>query len=100
MRTALADGLGAFPPAQRTIVLGLDRVGVHDPFVEVGGDSLLAVRVVARPVEALGVNDSVGELLDAHTVAAMALVVPRRGVERPAPGPTQGAEPALDAAPE
>ncbi len=81
-------------------VLGLDRVGVHDPFVELGGDSLLAARVVSRAVDALGVDVPVGDLLDAHTVAAMALVVLRRGVESPTLGPTPGPEPVLDAAPE
>jgi len=81
-------------------VLGLDRVGMHDPFFELGGDSLLAARVVSRAVDALGVDVPVAQLLDAHTVAAMALVVLRRGVESRPVGPTPGAEPGRGAASE
>jgi len=29
-------------------VLGLERVGIHDDFFEVGGDSLMSIRVIAR----------------------------------------------------
>lgn len=37
-------------------VLGIDRVGVHDNFFDVGGHSLLAMRVVARLSRRLGVK--------------------------------------------
>lgn len=79
-----------------TEVLGLDRVGVHDGFLELGGDSLLAARVVSRVLDALDVDVPVRALLESPTVAAMAMVVIARRIEiemaRPdaEPGPTTG----------
>jgi len=35
-----------------TQVLGLDRVGVHDNFFEIGGDSIMSIQIVARAHEA------------------------------------------------
>jgi hypothetical protein len=62
-------------------VLGLDRVGIHDAFLELGGDSLLASRIIARVVDAFALDVPVRALLEAPTVAAMALVVLDRGIE-------------------
>jgi hypothetical protein len=56
-------------------VLGVDEVGVEDDFLELGGNSLLATRVVTRVLQDLGVDVPVGPLLSAATVADMALVI-------------------------
>jgi amino acid adenylation domain-containing protein len=53
-------------------VLGLDEVGVHDPFLDLGGNSLLAMRVVSRVLEQCRVPLSPRALFDAPTVARMA----------------------------
>jgi hypothetical protein len=53
-------------------VLGLDQVGIHDPFLELGGHSLLASQIVARVYDRFQVELSPGSLLRAATVAAMA----------------------------
>ncbi|SDH30826.1 non-ribosomal peptide synthase domain TIGR01720/amino acid adenylation domain-containing protein [Rhodococcus triatomae] len=51
----------------------LDReVGAFDDFFDLGGNSLIATRVIARVGEALGVDLRVRELFDAPTVAALA----------------------------
>ncbi|AXE88333.1 Gramicidin S synthase 2 [Streptomyces sp. Go-475] len=52
-------------------VLGLAEVGVHDNFFALGGDSLLAIRAVARCRRA-GVRLTVRQLLSEQTVAALA----------------------------
>ncbi|KRV48108.1 hypothetical protein AQ490_26585 [Wenjunlia vitaminophila] len=52
-------------------VLGLPEVGVHDNFFTLGGDSLLAIRAVARCRRA-GVQLTVRQLLSEQTVAALA----------------------------
>ena len=81
-------------------VLGLDRVGIHDAFLELGGDSLLASRIVARVIDAFALDTPVRALLEAPTVAAMALVVLERGIEsrrtrlRPGDEPVPGGAPA------
>lgn len=51
--------------------LGVDRVGVHDGFLELGGDSLLAARVVARVRQAVAADLSASRLLEATTVCIM-----------------------------
>lgn len=56
-------------------VLGLDQVGVHDDFVELGGDSLQATRVLSQAVADLQVAVSAQALLAAATVAEMAAVI-------------------------
>lgn len=61
---ALADIVGG--------VLGIDRAGCLDDFLEVGGDSLLAVRVVGRISAAFGVELRVRDVFLGRTIARMA----------------------------
>ncbi|MBF6079686.1 AMP-binding protein, partial [Nocardia beijingensis] len=63
-----------------TELLGADRVGLDDDFFALGGNSLLATRVVARINEALDADVSVRQLFEAPTVAELAArVVPGAG---------------------
>jgi amino acid adenylation domain-containing protein len=58
-------------------VLELEQVGVHDHFLELGGDSLLATRILSRVIKTFRVELSIQALLAAPTVAQMAeLIVP------------------------
>ncbi|HLF03656.1 MAG TPA: non-ribosomal peptide synthetase [Dehalococcoidia bacterium] len=70
-RTAAEEALSAIW-AQ---VLGLNRVGVDDNFLELGGDSLLATQVISRVINACKVNLPLRVLFAAPTVAQMAVVV-------------------------
>ena len=56
-------------------VLGLDQVGIYDNFLDLGGDSLLATQVISRVIPAFGVELPVKSLLQAPTVAEMAVVI-------------------------
>ena len=73
-------------------VLGVERVGVDDSFFDLGGDSILAMRLVAAINTGLDADLSVRALFDAPTVARLAPHIggeagrrePLVAVERPA----------------
>ena len=58
-------------------VLKLSRVGIYDRFLDVGGDSLAAVRLLARIHEALDVEVSMIDFFDRPTVSAQADLIER-----------------------
>ncbi|MBM7171736.1 non-ribosomal peptide synthase/polyketide synthase [Streptomyces sp. G44] len=53
-------------------VLGTDAVGVTDDFFDLGGESILAARVLARVRDDLGVRLTVRDVFTARTIAALA----------------------------
>ncbi|USX56630.1 condensation domain-containing protein [Lentzea sp. HUAS12] len=69
-------------------LLGADRVGVHDNFFDLGGDSIASLQVVAR-ARAAGLGLAVADLFTHQTVAELAAVatVPVTIDEGPATGP-------------
>jgi acyl carrier protein len=54
------------------LLLRVDRIGVHDSFLDLGGDSLLATQLVTRVRERFGVKVSLPELFELPTPAALA----------------------------
>ena len=56
-------------------VFGLDQVGVHNSFFELGGYSLLAILITARVREAFKIDLPLRSIFDAPTVAALARVI-------------------------
>ncbi|MEV7184623.1 non-ribosomal peptide synthase/polyketide synthase [Kitasatospora sp. NPDC093102] len=71
-------------------VLGLDAVGAEDDFFELGGDSILAARTLARVTARLGVRLTLRDVFTARTVAALAALFD----EAPAAAPTEPIPPA------
>jgi amino acid adenylation domain-containing protein/non-ribosomal peptide synthase protein (TIGR01720 family) len=67
-------------------VLGLPSVGVHDDFFALGGQSLLATRLVSRVRTALDADIAVRAVFDAPTVHRLAKLLDT-GSSRPAAGP-------------
>ncbi|MER6345313.1 amino acid adenylation domain-containing protein [Streptomyces sp. NPDC001595] len=82
-------------------VLGLDTVGLHDDFFDLGGQSLLAVRVAGRIRKVFGIEADLSAVFRAPRVAALdayiqqsvrALSAPRPVVPRPDPLPPSPAQ--------
>jgi acyl carrier protein len=62
-----------------TDVLGVDEVGLDDDFLELGGNSLHAVRIIASLEESLQEHISVRAILETRTVRTMADYLMRAG---------------------
>jgi surfactin family lipopeptide synthetase A len=56
-------------------VLCLDQVGIHDDFLELGGDSLVASQVISRVIKSFQLDLPVQALFQSPTVAEMAEVI-------------------------
>ncbi|HYO69808.1 MAG TPA: amino acid adenylation domain-containing protein, partial [Archangium sp.] len=54
-------------------VLGHERVGIHDDFFELGGDSILAIQIISRASQA-GVHFTAKQLFSHKTIARLAAV--------------------------
>ncbi|MCW5848752.1 MAG: non-ribosomal peptide synthetase [Anaerolineae bacterium] len=67
-------------------VLGMEEIGVHDSFMDLGGDSLLASQVVSRVNRLFQTRIPVRVLLQAATIADMAALLDASGDERRAEG--------------
>ncbi|MFJ8469693.1 non-ribosomal peptide synthetase [Streptomyces swartbergensis] len=53
-------------------VLGVDTVGVTDDFLDLGGDSILAARILTRIREAFGARLTLRDVFTARTIGALA----------------------------
>jgi NAD(P)-dependent dehydrogenase (short-subunit alcohol dehydrogenase family) len=71
-------------------VLGLEKIGINDDFFELGGDSVLSLRIVAEANEA-GLRLTPRQLFEHNTIAALAAVA---GVDQRAPIEPVQAQPA------
>jgi amino acid adenylation domain-containing protein len=63
-------------------VLKLDQVGIHDDFFELGGDSILATRLVSRVRRAFGIELPLRELFWRPTVFELSNVVEELLIEQ------------------
>lgn len=72
---APADELQAAIAAIWQQVLGIERIGIHENFFVLGGDSLIAIQVVSRIRQALLAQLSVRSLFESPTIAKLASTI-------------------------
>jgi non-ribosomal peptide synthase protein (TIGR01720 family) len=104
IRTAVKSGFRRAAPPPKTAprddreralaaiwaqLLRLDEVGVHDDFFEIGGDSLLAMRIVISAAEA-GIAITPRQLVRHPTIAELAAVAGEVEGDAPASDAEQG----------
>jgi amino acid adenylation domain-containing protein/non-ribosomal peptide synthase protein (TIGR01720 family) len=65
-------------------VLSVEPVGIHDDFFELGGDSILSIRIVARAGQA-GIKFTPRQLFEHPTVAGLSAHISRAAVTRGTP---------------
>jgi non-ribosomal peptide synthase protein (TIGR01720 family) len=73
-------------------VLKVDRIGVNDDFYEIGGDSILSIRVIARAARE-GIRLTARQVFELHTVAELAAVAGTEGAAAAEQGPVTGTAP-------
>ena len=84
--------VGPRTPLERVVaeiwadLLALDRVGIHDNFLDLGGHSLLATQIISRVISTVQVELPVRALFDSPTVAEMVLVILQNQAKRVEPG--------------
>lgn len=63
-------------------ILGVERVGIHNSFFELGGYSLLAIELATRMRDAFQVELPLRHLFEAPTIADLALVIAQKQAEQ------------------
>ncbi|HWE64023.1 MAG TPA: FkbM family methyltransferase, partial [Chloroflexota bacterium] len=62
-------------------LLGVEQVGIHDNFFQLGGHSLIATRLIARLRQSLRIDLSLRTLFEAPTVAGLVLAIEEQLLE-------------------
>jgi phthiocerol/phenolphthiocerol synthesis type-I polyketide synthase E len=64
-------------------LLGIDRLGIHDNFFDLGGNSLIGLKVVSRLKRELDVDIPIVTLFEGPTVSAFSKLISQNGSARP-----------------
>jgi len=58
-------------------ILGIEGIGIHDNFLELGGDSLISTRIISKVRETMNVRLTFNDVFNAVTIAEMAELIQR-----------------------
>jgi acyl transferase domain-containing protein/thioesterase domain-containing protein len=64
-------------------LLGVEQVGLDDDFFELGGQSLIVVRLFSKIKKTYGINFGLSTLFEAHTVRKLAQLIREASTETP-----------------
>jgi tyrocidine synthetase-3 len=64
---------------------GIDEIGIHDDFFELGGDSLKAMTIIARVKQEINLQLGLGEFFKKPTIKGVALYLQEPETEAPSP---------------
>jgi acyl carrier protein len=62
-------------------LLGIEKIGIHDNFIDLGGHSLLGTKMITHLRDTFQVDLSLRTLLEEPTVAGLSLVVVQKKAE-------------------
>ena len=62
-------------------LLGIEKLGIHDNFFDLGGNSLIGLKVIGRLKKELSINISVVALFEGPTVSALAKTISENGAQ-------------------
>jgi phthiocerol/phenolphthiocerol synthesis type-I polyketide synthase E len=65
-------------------LLGIEQLGIHDNFFDLGGNSLIALKVISHLKKELRIEIPIVSLFEGPTVKALAQVIGQPGQKRPA----------------
>jgi phthiocerol/phenolphthiocerol synthesis type-I polyketide synthase E len=65
-------------------ILGIDQLGIHDNFFDLGGNSLIGLKLISRLKKELNIDIPVVALFEGPTVSALARIISRGKSEEPA----------------
>jgi phthiocerol/phenolphthiocerol synthesis type-I polyketide synthase E len=63
--------------------LGIDQLGIHDNFFDLGGNSLIGLKVISRLKKELSMDIPITALFEGPTISALAKVISKERVEEP-----------------
>src|SRR5579875_2474896 len=72
-----------------TDTLGVDRIGIHDNFFEIGGDSIISIQIIARANQA-GLGLTLKQMFQYQTIASLATQVTTSRADRAEQGIVTG----------
>jgi phthiocerol/phenolphthiocerol synthesis type-I polyketide synthase E len=65
-------------------ILGIDQLGIHDNFFDLGGNSLIGLKIISRLKKELNMEIPITALFEGPTISALAKVISKGKVEKPA----------------
>ena len=87
-RPHVESNTGGRSPPERKLAellqqtLHIDRVGIHDSFFELGGDSVLAAQIITLVQKTFGIRINLQDAFKAFTIEQLAIMIEEELIKR------------------